>query len=695
MLLPAFFFLMSNVTNKSLGEMGRHIYGKKNLVRCMKDGHRRSTLIRPSAAVIRNLTTPPVRIVIHSFNVLRVLPVLDIMTQTYLELGDPRPAFLAAATTSDLINREIADGSPPTSSCRCTPEEAQKLSHHCARCPSFVRCFTLIPRDEGIRICKRCETREQLYPTAVSDDKAAREYNIVKRTVYVSVFSSVRYECRSLGEDFRSEASRRYLKDCSAACFAQLPTDADADVQTYVDLYRQQTSRYEIEVQGYGVRRQPTAPSVDAIMPFGLTSDGKVRAHAPGNLAVTAAALNWAKQIHIPAFLEVLARWTCLDPVTITDQQRIDMATECAHFAALRDLVPYQNKGRSEVDPSLVAWYTAIWRSGKLPAGERIRDRRETTSHGTSVRPKNVWPQQTRERMLRLAQQIADCFGYDLPHAQDGTPWFGLAALMPKRWSWEDAAVLFNDRVQRMRLKCNRHWEMRDTAETLFIEGIYQFCSGCYPEFLGLPMVAEVSHPLGFSIAHKLTIVIKVGNPLQFSIAHKHHGQAMWTGWEPEPTDMSQRSEAGNNILFETWTTNLLKLDMDERYYEEAREIIKSVHVPLEYYDPSLPPPTRTGRGVPPLEVAAKDEDDDIEEMFEGPEVEDQADDDDGDDEEEEQEEGEEEEAVDEPAVEHVQEESGAEVEQGTEVMEIPETPPIWATPERFCTSHINIAKRE
>jgi len=95
----------------------------------------------------------------------------------------------------------------------------------------------------------------------------------------------------------------------------------------------------------------------------------------------------------------------------------------------------------------------------------------------------------------------------------------------------------------------------------------------------------------------------------------------MYTGWSPRPTKLSHRKEEENNLQFETFLSNILKWDMEERYVKVALDHLKTINVSLEKYNPDLPAPAPSG-------VSSDDQnfieaDDDIQETYEGPEVDD------------------------------------------------------------------------
>jgi len=100
-----------------------------------------------------------------------------------------------------------------------------------------------------------------------------------------------------------------------------------------------------------------------------------------------------------------------------------------------------------------------------------------------------------------------------------------------------------------------------DTSQGLFAELIYQLCTDEdeYREFFDLPLTMWILHPLCISVAHKV------------------HGQSMATGWPRHPSDISERDGSKNNILFETWTSNTAKMEMDKESCDALREDVKNV----------------------------------------------------------------------------------------------------------------------
>lgn len=76
----------------------------------------------------------------------------------------------------------------------------------------------------------------------------------------------------------------------------------------------------------------------------------------------------------------------------------------------------------------------------------------------------------------------------------------------------------------------------------------------------------------------------------------------MKTGWTRRPTQLSDRRDADNNTLFETWTSNVSKMDMGEAECIALRDDFKSVQLCEPYlhlYDASIAPqPRSTGAEI-------------------------------------------------------------------------------------------------
>jgi hypothetical protein len=76
----------------------------------------------------------------------------------------------------------------------------------------------------------------------------------------------------------------------------------------------------------------------------------------------------------------------------------------------------------------------------------------------------------------------------------------------------------------------------------------------------------------------------------------------MKTGWTRRPSKLSDRVDEDNNTLFETWTSNVAKMDMSEAECIALRNDIKSVRLSRPHlYDPS--------KAVPPEQMLRRSAD--------------------------------------------------------------------------------------
>lgn len=147
-----------------------------------------------------------------------------------------------------------------------------------------------------------------------------------------------------------------------------------------------------------------------------------------------------------------------------------------------------------------------------------------------------------------------------------------------------------------------------DTTQSLFAEFIWQLCTDDpnYREYLDLPRVLWIRHP--FCV----------------SVAHKRHGKSMQTGWPPRPRSLSQRKEKENNILFETWTSNVGKSNMGEAECEALCKDI--VNVKLAHPELYTRDTTKLIKRVATTAIAHLDEDDLAQQtMYQGVDVMDDA----------------------------------------------------------------------
>lgn len=88
-----------------------------------------------------------------------------------------------------------------------------------------------------------------------------------------------------------------------------------------------------------------------------------------------------------------------------------------------------------------------------------------------------------------------------------------------------------------------------------------------YEEFFDLPRVVYIRHPLCLSIGHKV------------------HGKRMSTGWSANPKSLADRVNDNNNILIETWFSNIAKQSYHESFYDAMKKSMKTTVVPDSLYN--------------------------------------------------------------------------------------------------------------
>jgi hypothetical protein len=104
-----------------------------------------------------------------------------------------------------------------------------------------------------------------------------------------------------------------------------------------------------------------------------------------------------------------------------------------------------------------------------------------------------------------------------------------------------------------------------------------------------------------------LPLTIYMRHPLKFSLGHRHHGFQMRTGWPLDPKSLSDREEALNNVLVESWSTNSIKVDLDESYYPLLKIMMADYKMTEPFF--KLEAASQVLRGQPT--VYAEDKEDD------------------------------------------------------------------------------------
>jgi hypothetical protein len=106
---------------------------------------------------------------------------------------------------------------------------------------------------------------------------------------------------------------------------------------------------------------------------------------------------------------------------------------------------------------------------------------------------------------------------------------------------------------------------------------------------------------------YELPLTVYMRHPLKFALGHRHHGFQMRTGWPLDPKSLSDREEALNNVLVESWSTNSMKVDLDESYCPFLKGMLADYQIPERFFNPEAASQVLQGQ----LTVYAEDEEDD------------------------------------------------------------------------------------
>lgn len=511
-------------------------------------------------------------------------PLSDAGLAVWLETGDLRSTWIALARVADQVNRRIISGETPTSFCDCDISEVNS-AHPCGMCGDTIPCVSLtLHSTSGLRACWRCCRK---FPSSIS---AARTLAKIR------VITTVRRE---------SEVT---VKNIDPAIFV----DIRQALLSYVDdlLKDEQGMTYTNQ---YSARRLQPPPqvmhpdilSVDAVFPFALHHTGQVLVHTVDNVALVPMTLNFLKSTQLPIFLSKVSVYyhqylDLIQHARVGRQPEIDelkqlqrqLLADCRQLAAIRRQLPHTRKSRMQlrVSPEQLDYLREEWMSGKLRQGSQtarppfyfigIAEINSCTSSEWEAR---------RPRINIIVDEIEQWTGVNLLRAPDGCPYFAHPDTMPSDWSWYSCLRLMVCRFVRMRDRCNQYWPTVDSPITIFLECIFQVCVGRmvvtakdseeksnmhykYAEFLGLPLDIDFN------------------NPLTFTVAHRVHGRQMRTGWPQDPIRLIDRIDADNNILIETRSSNFSKHNFHESYYQNIKNQILNVQIPLKWADESITP---------------------------------------------------------------------------------------------------------
>ena len=579
------------------------VYGGRRLFNVTRSTRDRSHHISPTDSVQGDIQGSLPWVHVKSMNRLYVVPVLDEITNIWLETGDVRKAWLAGYEKADAANCCIALGGPPPSTCNCSAPMSPTAVHHCCTCGKETICNVLEMGIYGFRVCPHCRHMEQ------REDFGMPE-TIAQRLVYRQLL----HEADRNGERIDGKQVQAEIKAVKAEIKKWFESDPNLFSRDSNDEKIRTTKWYD----GYtGTYREmssdalntPYELSVDAGNPYGIGCYGMTRYHASDNIELTCRALNFGKNCQLPIFLRYLA-WYLEELEKILNEQEGAMSLDRLQHTMVRISETLRKirikagwtkaaRSNNRISGRKYQYDLEQFRSGKLRPKDKDPSRpwnkpKYSAHFGNASNEPDpaAWPADVIARVKARAQELQKEFAVTLP-AVDGCPWFGHARRIPIGWNWATAAKLMAERYYRLKYWCNGRDTTYDTPDTLFLDCIFGACvqkcviAECtgedktytteeklafkarYCEFLGLPLVADTV------------------DGLCFVLAHAEHKMPMFSGWAPEPSSIRDRDDGANNLLLETKTSNFLKHDFDQSHYSGLKELVKSVRLSKSWLDTS------------------------------------------------------------------------------------------------------------
>jgi hypothetical protein len=249
---------------------------------------------------------------------------------TFAETGDTGAAWTAvlrtASETTPAINICVPNPYRCTGMINCGGNHLCSTHGHSQRCHGLKRVVDQTNRTFW-QLCPQCYNKPA--------DAILRNY-LTKR-----LSSSVQRE-RSIAKEYHGLESTTGLSTQTDALIITILRVEQLPPMAYRDVYR------GVVVNWSPCVRNPSNPSVDAIFPFAIRS-GRKTVHGPGNLDITAIAINSCKHIYLPIFMDGLARYVravkagCqrLPTGHSIPQHRLNtlqtqLITDCAQWTAVR-----------------------------------------------------------------------------------------------------------------------------------------------------------------------------------------------------------------------------------------------------------------------------------------------------------------------------------------------------------------------
>ena len=535
-------------------------------------------------------------IIINSPEPCRANPVCDIIDHRFVATTDIMTAWYEACLSADYVNSMIKAGEPPQSFCSCSPTMALTTCHPCGICAARSLCAHLHTVEYCAQgICRTCFAKKEPNATEVPSEGAVSDADMLRFTLRriktftrANVLAEVRHGLKLSGKQMKRADIKKLVTRYFKAIWEEIEKGCIRGSETeYTDFYS--GSSYSVKKLGQNKRTcNPFYPTIEAVWPYTI-ADGRAIVHGPGNVKLVSFFLNTGKHVFVPGVLQILADFlnSSRDEDAISKLQK-GMTDVClvgmlSSFSK-NERMKKSKKSTISYDKIKQAWLlarpTPETGTPAMPTWcENMNARRlEKEKHDKDWRPPG-W-----SRFVKVVELIEAKFGITFARSLDGAPYPWEKETMPSEWNVWTAWRFFVERTHRMWLNCNGRWyvfdvqllcsvltcsrEQKDTPETIWLECLWQAANPEKKSQLALPLVVYRRHPL------------------RVVIAHLHHGEAMWTGWDAEPTSLDDRHEEGCNISCETHLENMLKLNFDESEWEAIFEAIKNLKLDATLYSP-------------------------------------------------------------------------------------------------------------
>ncbi|KAF7190721.1 hypothetical protein HII31_07880 [Pseudocercospora fuligena] len=579
-----------------------------------------STRLHPTKRVARDLGMDhqALRLVIYSLNCSRVTPVMETLVQLYFNGDDLRKVWIEGAKSADLVNQDIASGVPPHSACDCDDLQTSKEMHVCEGCAKPTLCKTRTYDSLGRLVCVDCFKRDQLS----RDNSRAPDETFVSSLSRISLWRNFRKECVTKGKDPQSTKYKTIYNNAWNNLKATLPgkgkkSNSSASSTKCLDVYtgKQVDVGQERGLVGNNPSRRRWIPSgitVDAVHGAGEPANAGLK-HSGKNTVITTDAVQLAKGRFLPGVTHEIAKFL-RNPQKTQELVKESLVKRINEMTLVLVKRPYIQNGLGS-DEDKYAKIIAESVSGKAAPNEQgpWQDRAYRYVSTQVVPPYNpakpkssIWSQDVWQKSQACARSMEEYFGVTLYTLDDGTRWIGSSWSNPSDLDRNGVATFCDERLKRMRLRCNKKWKTKDTPLSLYREMIFQYCCSVTEKDDLQWLKQKYGDRLG------LPLVLSLNNPLRLSVAHREHGFGMFTGWLDEnavSVDGRLAKDNLNNMLIESWYVNSAKMDMAEEFYPELDEILRSVNIKDKaIYDPEAAAGVPTANVQPAEDVPIVDD---------------------------------------------------------------------------------------